>query len=87
MSKTYGDDDKNKKVKLHTIRRKFELLTMEENETIAKYFDKIQELVNAMRACKDSITDQSMVDKILRTLPQRFDHLVVTIEETCDQWT
>ena len=80
----YGDYDKNKKAKLHTIRRKFELLPMEENETIVEYFDKIQELVNAMRACKESITDQSVVDKILRTLPQRFDHLVVTIEETRD---
>jgi len=37
-----------------------------------------------MRACKDSITDQQVVDKILRTLPPRFDHVVVAIEETRD---
>lgn len=35
-------------------------------------------------ACRDTITDQQIVDKILRTLPQRFDHVVVAIEETKD---
>jgi len=57
---------------------------MEENEITAEYFEKVQELVNAMRACKNGITDQLVLDKILRTLPQRFDHLVVTIEQTQD---
>lgn len=37
-----------------------------------------------MRGYKDIITDQQIVDKILRTLPPRFDHVVVAIEETRD---
>lgn len=57
---------------------------MEENETIVDYFDKIQEHVIAMRVYKDSITNQQVVDKILRTLPLRFDHVVVVIEEMKD---
>ncbi|RDX81141.1 hypothetical protein CR513_38214, partial [Mucuna pruriens] len=74
LVKTYGDGEKNKRVKLQTIRRQYELLDIEENESIANYFDRIQELVNAMRACKEKISDQQVVDKILRTLPQPFDH-------------
>jgi len=31
-----------------------------------------------------SISDQQVVDKIMRTLPPRFDHVVVAIEETKD---
>jgi len=57
---------------------------MDESETVIDYFDKIQEHVNAMWACKSTISDQSIVDKILRTLPPRFDHVVVAIEETRD---
>jgi len=57
---------------------------MDESETISEYFDKIQEIVNAMRTSRDTIIDQQVVDKILRTLPQRFDHIVMTIEETKD---
>ncbi|RDX84320.1 hypothetical protein CR513_34644, partial [Mucuna pruriens] len=65
-----------------TLKRQHELLEMEDTESIANYFDKIQELVNAMRACKEKISDQQVVDKILRTQPQPFDHVVVAIEES-----
>jgi len=41
LIKTYGDGDRSKKVKMQTMRWKFECLTMEENETVAEYFDKI----------------------------------------------
>jgi len=54
--KTYNDGDKNKKVKLQTLIQQFEFLSIEENETIFEYFDRVRELANAMRACKDSIT-------------------------------
>ncbi|XP_047173234.1 uncharacterized protein LOC124841095 [Vigna umbellata] len=50
---------------------------MEKNKTIAEYFDKIQELVNVMRACNDTVTYEHVVNKILRNLPQRFDHVVL----------
>ena len=84
LMKMYGDDDKNKKVKWQTLRRQIECICMDESETISEYFDKIQEIVNAMRTSRDTIIDQQVVDKILRTLPQRFDHIVMTIEETKD---
>ena len=82
LMKTYGDGEKNKKVKLQTLRRQYELLCMEEKESISDYFDRIQELVNAMRSCNDKIPDELVVDKILRTLPPRFDHVAVAIEES-----
>jgi len=58
------------------------LLCMEEKESIVDYFDRIQELVNAMRSCKDKISDEQVVDKILRTLPPRFDYVAIAIEES-----
>jgi len=48
LVKTYRDGDKNKQVKMQTLRRKFECLTMEESDTVTEYFDKVQEHVNAM---------------------------------------
>ncbi|BAT90080.1 hypothetical protein VIGAN_06125300 [Vigna angularis var. angularis] len=41
LVKTYGDGDRNTKVKLQALRRQFEILVMEENETVAEYFDKV----------------------------------------------
>ncbi|RDX84116.1 hypothetical protein CR513_34885, partial [Mucuna pruriens] len=55
---------------------------MEDSKSIANYFDKIQELVNAMKAYKKKVTDQQMADKILRTLPPEFDYVVAAIEES-----
>jgi len=84
LVKTYGEKDKNKKVRLQTLWPRFEFLTMDESETVIDYCNKIQEHVNAMRACKSTISDQSIMDKILKTLQPRFDHVVVAIEETHD---
>lgn len=55
---------------------------MDEGETMAEYFDKVQELVNKMRACKDGTSDEYIVDKILRTLTFGFNHMVVAIKES-----
>lgn len=71
-------------VKLQTLHRQFKFLTMDKNETISKYFDKIQEHINAIRVCKDNITYQQVVDKVLRTLSPKFDHVVAIIEEIRD---
>ncbi|RDX78420.1 hypothetical protein CR513_41316, partial [Mucuna pruriens] len=68
LVKTYGDGEKNMKVKLQTLRRQYELLEMKDSESIVNYFDKIQEFVNAMRVYKETISDQQVVDKILRIL-------------------
>ncbi|RDX92871.1 hypothetical protein CR513_24943, partial [Mucuna pruriens] len=82
LVKTYSDGEKNKKVKLQTMKKLYGLLEMKDSKSISNYFDRIQELVNAMRAYKEKISNQQVVDKILRTLPQPFDHVVVAIEES-----
>ncbi|RDX65257.1 hypothetical protein CR513_56097, partial [Mucuna pruriens] len=37
-----------------------------------------------MRAYKEKVTDQQVVDKILRTLPPEFDYVAVVIKESKD---
>ncbi|XP_019439024.1 PREDICTED: uncharacterized protein LOC109344727 [Lupinus angustifolius] len=70
-----------KKVRLQTLRRQYELMQMESNERVAQFFNKVITHTNAMKACGDKISDQSIIEKILRTLNPRFDHIVVAIEE------
>lgn len=57
LIKTYGDGDKNKRVKMQTLRQQFECLTMEESDIVAEYLDKVQEHINAMRACKYNVRE------------------------------
>jgi hypothetical protein len=57
---------------------------MKEDETIGKYFLRVEELVNAMKALGEKIEEPSLVKKILRSLPDRFNPKISAIEELND---
>ena len=59
-----------------------ELMAMEDSEVIADYFTRVLTLVNKMKQYGETIKDQVIVEKILRTLPSRFEHIVCAIEES-----
>ncbi|XP_019418528.1 PREDICTED: uncharacterized protein LOC109329307 [Lupinus angustifolius] len=84
LEKSCEGATKIKKVKLQTMRRKYELLQMEENETISEYFTKIHSLINQMKSCGEEVKDQAVIEKILRTLTPKYDHIVVAVEESKD---
>ncbi|GAU22960.1 hypothetical protein TSUD_247040 [Trifolium subterraneum] len=83
LEKAYGDATKVKKVRLQTYKRQFELLQMEEKESVGDFVTRVTKLVNLMKGCGESMNDQSVVEKILRSLTPRFD-IVVAIEESKD---
>jgi hypothetical protein len=56
----------------------------QEDETAGKYFLRIEELVNAMKALGEKIEEASLVQKILRSFPDRFNLKVSAIEELDD---
>ncbi|WVZ16028.1 hypothetical protein V8G54_013594 [Vigna mungo] len=80
----YGNSGKVKKMRLQSLQRQYELLSMGEQETVVEYIGRIQLFVNAMRACDKVVKDKKIVEKILRTLTPQFDHIALTIEETKD---
>jgi len=84
LEKLYSWDGKLKKVRLQALRRQYEVLTMEEEESISQYFDKVINLTNRMTRNGENVTDVMKVEKVLRTLTPRFDHIVVAFEESKD---
>jgi len=54
-----------KKVRLQTLRGDFEKLKMEEDETIAKYFDRIIAISNEMRLNREDMSDTKTTEEIL----------------------
>jgi hypothetical protein len=81
---SYKGNEKVKDAKIQTYRLKFEKLKMNEDETINKYFLRVEELVNAMKGLGENIEDAFLVHKILRALPNRFNPKVSAIEELND---
>ncbi|KAK2388142.1 hypothetical protein QL285_061854 [Trifolium repens] len=84
LQKSYGGDAKVKKVKLQALKRQYELLQMKSDESIADYFTRLVTFTNQMKNCGGNLGEQETVENVLRTLTSKFDHIVVTIEETKD---
>ncbi|XP_073225681.1 uncharacterized protein [Cicer arietinum] len=76
--------EKVKQVKLQSYRRKYEIMQMEANQKVSDYFSKLTVIVNQMRTCGENITDQMVVEKVLRSLSPKFDFIVVAIQEAKD---
>jgi hypothetical protein len=56
-------------------------LHMKMDEKIAYYFSTLVTLANQMKQCGDIMTNHVIIEKISRTLPSQFDHMVDTIKE------
>ena len=62
----------------------FEYLKMKELESVDQYITQVMNIVNQLRMNGEELLDQKVVEKFLRTLPKKFDHVVVAIEESKD---
>ncbi|XP_019465404.1 PREDICTED: uncharacterized protein LOC109363608 [Lupinus angustifolius] len=84
LEKNYTGGKRVKKVRLLTLKRQFKLMQMDEQESIAEYFNRLRGLINQMKGCGETLREQHAVEKILRTLHPKFDHIVAAIEEAKD---
>ncbi|XP_047148339.1 uncharacterized protein LOC124820640 [Vigna umbellata] len=84
LVRRHAGGDKIRKVKLQTLRRQYEHLQMDEGEKVSEYFNKVLTTSNQMKRCSETIIDLMVIEKIMRSLPQKFDHIVVAIEESRD---
>ncbi|XP_004507201.1 uncharacterized protein [Cicer arietinum] len=81
LVKYYTGGEKTKKIKHQMLRRKYELLQMENNENVTDYFNRVQTITNQMKANGEVMIEVVIIEKIMRTLTQRYNHIVVAIEE------
>jgi hypothetical protein len=80
----YEGDTKVKATKLQTYRGQFEQLKMKEDENIAAYFLRVDKTVNAIIGLGEEIEESVIVQKVLRSLPMRFNPKISTLEEISD---
>ena len=80
----YEGDDKVKGAKLQTYKGQFENMKMKEEENIVAYLLRVDETMNIIRGLGEKIEESTIVQKILRSLPMRFDSKILVIEERTD---
>ncbi|XP_022865610.1 uncharacterized protein LOC111385454 [Olea europaea var. sylvestris] len=54
------------------------------SKIIFDFSSRVAETVNQIKSCGDTITDKRVVEKMLRCLPPKFDHVAAAIEESKD---
>ena len=80
----HNGGEKVKQVILQSYRRNYGMMQMEEDQKVSDYFSNMIEIVNLMKNCGENISDQMVVKKVLRSLSQKFDFIVVAIQEAKD---
>ena len=74
---------KSKKSKLRTYKGQFKSLKIKE-ENIVKYTLRVDEIVNAIKGVGGEIKEKEVVEKVIRTLPIRYNPKVSTVEYRYD---
>jgi hypothetical protein len=84
LKTSYQGNDRVKTVKLQSLWTQFETLRMTESETVDQFMTRVMGIVNQIQLIGETITDQRIVEKILRSLPRKFEMVVTTILESKD---
>ena len=66
------------------ISREFELLRMKEAKTIKEYFDRLLVVVNKIRLLREDLPNKRIVEKMLVSLPERFEAKISSLEDSRD---
>ena len=67
--------------KIQSLKVQYESLKMKDEENISEYFERIENLVNAIKGLGVEVRDYELVEKILRTLPMAYNPKVSTLED------
>lgn len=84
MKSKYQGNVRVKNAQLQRLRREFETLEMKEGESINEYFGRVMTTSHEMKNYGEDMNDVKVVEKILRSLTERFNYVVCSIEESKD---
>ncbi|XP_019414640.1 PREDICTED: uncharacterized protein LOC109326411 [Lupinus angustifolius] len=84
MKKKFEGNARVKRSHLQALRREFETLEMRSGEGVTKYFSRVMTVANKMQIYGEDMSDVKVVEKILRSLTEKFNYVVCSIEESKD---
>ena len=84
MKKKFEGSARVKRSHLQALRREFEILEMKAGEGVSEYFSRVLSVANKMRTHGEQMQDITVVEKILRSLSEKFNYVVCAIKESKD---
>lgn len=84
LKEEYEGDERIRGMKALNLIREFELQRMKESETIKEYSERLIGLANKVRLLGTKLEDSRIVEKILVTVPEKYEASITTLENTKD---
>ena len=82
LKEEYVGDEMIKGMQVLNLIREFVLQKMKESETIKDYSDKLLSIANKVRLLGSKLNDSRIVEKIFVMMPERYETIVTTLENT-----
>ncbi|XP_052203182.1 uncharacterized protein LOC127808652 [Diospyros lotus] len=82
LKELYAGNEKTKRMQILNLKREFEVQRMQEAETIKEYADRLMEIVNKLRLLRENLEDSRVVEKVLISLPERFESKISSLEDS-----
>ncbi|XP_061374517.1 uncharacterized protein LOC133316757 [Gastrolobium bilobum] len=80
----YEGNEKVKGMQVLNLIREFEMQRMKESETIQEYSNRLLGIVNNVRLLGTDFSDSRIVQKILVTIPEKFEATIASLENSKD---
>ncbi|CAA7398617.1 unnamed protein product [Spirodela intermedia] len=77
-------DDRVKKTSAQNFRRQFDAATFKEGEAVEDYALRLNSMASTLTTLGDKVEETQVVEKIIRSVPQRFRQIVVVITMLLD---
>lgn len=84
LKREYEGNERVKGMQVLNLIREFEMQRMNESETIKVYSDRLLDIVNKVKLLGTEFTDSRIVQKILVTVPEKFEATISSIENSKD---
>lgn len=84
LAEEFQGDQKARQMEVLNLRREFEMLRMKEAESVKEFADKIMKVVNQLRLLGETLEDKRVVEKVVVSLPEKFEAKISSLEDSKD---
>ncbi|XP_074352344.1 uncharacterized protein LOC141691507 [Apium graveolens] len=84
IKEEFEGNQQTKLMQILNVKREFEMMRMKNNEGVKKYGSRLMSIVNQIKLLGGDFSSQRVVDKLLVTLPGRYETKISSLEDTKD---
>ncbi|XP_031268498.1 uncharacterized protein LOC116126970 [Pistacia vera] len=84
LREEFTGSDTTRNMQVMNLRKEFEMLRMQEVEKVKEYVDRLMRMVNKIGLLGVEMSDKVIVEKVLVSLPERFESKISSLEDSKD---